>query len=324
MRAKPIIGAIIFSIIFICFVATLIFLILSYTDKNLADLNNTLEILFPIYTSISVSIVSGFYRFFFHSPWLVLDLEKSRHYLIEVFDLKASEQTTGVLSRPGEISKARAKYLRISLQNKGKATAKNCRIKLHIHHSDYELVREPSNLYPSGFHQFKKERKPPPFIDIAAGDSQIFDICSMTNITIDRRILRFEDYFNYSRKEAKNNPFLFYRNKVFYIKLFAYSENNEPIESQYKIYLNSSIKDIECRQIDIQEFEWEKLNKKMKRKKNKQTEEKKENKVADIKRQDEKSNLNNEELRIINDNQENFQESGVFDEDLKGDFTTGL
>ena len=129
---------------------------------------------------------------------------------------------------------------------------------MHIFFTNHVLVHEPSNLYPSGFHHYKKDRKLPPFIDIAAGDSQIFDICSTTNITSQRNIIRFEDYFNYSRKEAKNNPFILNSIKEVYIKLFAYADNSNPIETQYKIYKNEAIDADEWRKIDIKEFKMEK------------------------------------------------------------------
>lgn len=241
MRAKSIVGLIFYIILGIVLLILLILLILSFINPVFTSLQDIFKISFPIYTSIAISLFSGTYRLFFRTPWLALDLEDSRHYLIDEFDLEDNEQTSGVTIRLGENVKARAKYIRINLKNKGKETAKNCRIKMHIFFTNHVLVHEPSNLYPSGFHHYKKDRKPPPFIDIAVGDSQIFDICSTTNITLQRNVIRFEDYFNYSRKEAKNNPFILNSMKEVYIKLFAYSDNSNPIETQYKIFKNKAI-----------------------------------------------------------------------------------
>ena len=46
--------------------------------------------------------------------------------------------------------------------------------------------------------------------------------------------------------------------KEVYIKLFAYSDNSNPIETQYKIFKNKAIDADEWRQIDIKEFKMEK------------------------------------------------------------------
>lgn len=319
MRAKPLKGIIFYILISLPSIGLLISLILSFNNSNFAVMRDFLKISFPIYTSIIISLISGTYRHFFLMPWLDLDLENSRNYLIDEFDIEESEQTTGVYIKQGESIKARAKYLRINLKNKGKETAKNCRIKLHIYYQNYELVREPSNLYPSGFHHFKKDRKTPPFIDIAAGDSQIFDICSTTNITSERNVIRFEDYFNYSRIEVKNNPLILDGIKLFYIKLFVYSDNNSPFERRYKIFKKPEIDTYEWRQIDIKQFDWEKNKKEMKNSMEKAQIHK------DIELIKKKENKTPKEVYQPHDfSQKSYDNNNKYDEQRKEDYTTGL
>lgn len=300
-------------------IVLLIFLIISFTNPDFADLRDFLSIFFPIYTSIVISLISSTFLHFFHAPSLSLDLEPSRHFLINEFEIEVARQTSGVQIREGESPIARAKYIRINLRNKGKETAKNCRIKLHIYFPDHELVREPSNLYPSGFHQYKKDRIPPPFIDIAAGDSQIFDICSTTNITVERNLIRFEDYFNYSRVEVKNNPILFDGIKFFFIKLFVYSDNSEPFERQYKILKNLKIDAGEWRQIDIQEDKWEKQKKEVKF----ISEKPDSDKTAETMEKDEVISQK-VDYQSQSYSKEPYNDKKEYDEHLKGDYTTGL
>jgi len=155
-------------------------------------------------------------------------------------------------------TKEKSKYIRINLINKGKKTAENCSIKLHIYYEDGILAHEPSNIYPAGYHHAKLKKKLPPLIDIAAGDSQIFDVCSTNNRFGNDRLLRFEDHFTHTRIQARNRP-LFIR--TYYIKLFVFSDNNSPIEKQYKVYKDSLRKGSDWQKINIKEYNWEKIKK---------------------------------------------------------------
>ncbi|HEC36850.1 hypothetical protein LCGC14_0646600 [marine sediment metagenome] len=319
MRVRSITGVIFYTIMVLSLIILLVFLFLSYNCPVFVSMRDIFKISLPIYASLVIGLISSTYGHFFRRPWLALDLENSRHYLIDEFDLEENNQTSGVKIKLGDTVSARAKYIRVNLLNNGKETAKNCRIKLHIYYANHELVREPSNLYPSGYHQFKKDRKPPPFIDIAAGDSQIFDICSTTNIYIQHNIVRFEDYFNYSRIESKNNPLSLNGIKEFYIKLFVYSDNNDAFEEQYKIFKKEGNNTDEWRNIDMTEFEWEK--KKIEIRTNSQNPEI--NEDIQLTKTDEAKSPNEEYLH--NDNsQKSNNKIYEFDENLKGDHTTGL
>jgi len=231
-------------------------------------MNQIFIVLVPITSSIIISFTPGIYHITYKRSKLKLDLENSREFLIQIFDTQFSRLERTNLNRiesavtisPGEESTEKSKYLRINLRNKGKKTAENCSIKLYIYYWDFSLVREPSSIYPAGYHHIKSKKEPPPLIDIAAGDFQIYDICSTTNRTGYTRLIRFEDHFTHSRIEARNRP-LFIR-KIYYIKLFVYSDNNSPIEKYYIIFLDSSIKGLNWKRINIKEFNWERYKKK--------------------------------------------------------------
>ena len=319
MRVKSVRGVIFYIALGLFFMILLILLILSFIYPDFTTMKDVFKISFPIYTSIVISLISSTYRHFFRTPWLTLDLENSRHYLIDEFDLEENEQTSGVDMKLGERVRAKAKYIRINLLNNGKETAKNCRIKLHIYYTNSKLVREPSNLYPSGFHHFKKERKPPPFIDIAAGDSQIFDICSTTNINVQKNVIRVEDYFNYSRIEAKNNPLILDHIKEFYIKLFVYSDNSEAIEEQFKIFKDHTIDTGAWRRINIKKFEWEKQKAEIRTisRSPKINEDIKLNEKDETKSQ-------KEEFQPNEYSQKAYSNNNKYDEYLNGDQSTGL
>ena len=319
MLMKSIVGFFFYVILGFTLLLLLTLLIISFFNPVLASMQDFFKISFPIYTSIAISLISSTYRHFFRTPWLTLDLKDSRHYLVDEFDLEDNEQTSGVSIQLGENVKAKAKFIRINLKNKGKETAKNCMIKMHIYFTNHELVHEPSNLYPSGFHHYKKDRKSPPFIDIAAGDSQIFDICSTTNIYLQRNVIRFEDYFNYSRKEVKNNPFILNGIKEVYIKLFVYSDNNNAIEEQYKIFKNQAIEADEWRQIDIEAFKWEKQKDKT-REISQSPELKEDIKLTVV----DKDKFQNQENQINKESHESYNNTNKYDEYLNGDHSTGL
>ncbi|MBN1214493.1 MAG: hypothetical protein JXA99_03530 [Candidatus Lokiarchaeota archaeon] len=221
-------------------------------------MKDVFKITFPISISTIISIIFGTYRSFFQTPLLEFELKESYNYLIDIFDVE-NNNTTAIQMNIGDRINPFAKYIRINLKNIGKTTAKNCRLKIYIYFKDGELVREPSNLYPSGFHQFKKERKPPPFVDIAAGDSQIFDICSTSNIHDEKDIIRFEDFFNYSRVQAKNNPLIMNHNNLLYITIYAYSDNNKSIKENYMIFKDSFLEGNELWEIlNIKKINWPK------------------------------------------------------------------
>lgn len=106
---------------------------------------------------------------------------------------------------------------------------------MYVYYNNFQLIHEPSNIYPAGYHHSKAKREIPPLIDIAAGDSQIFDICSSTNHNIDFRFIRFEDHFSFSRKEGKYHSLV---HRPIYIRLFVYSDNNSPVENlQHKRHI---------------------------------------------------------------------------------------
>lgn len=249
------------------FLISLIFNICLFFIIPLDPNNQLLFFFMPILISFNITTATPIYNFIINRPKLILDLESSRKYLINFFDTQSAgleevrdiKSSIAVTIQDGEEAKERSKYIRINLVNTGKKTAVNCRIKLHIFYSDFELVREPSNIYPAGFHHIKREKNLPPLINIAAGDSQIFDICSTNNRTENIRLLRFEDHFSHSRIEAINSP-LFIR-KIYYIKLFVYSDNNAPIEKNYILFLDPRIKRLDWQKINIKEFNWEKLKK---------------------------------------------------------------
>lgn len=259
-------------------------------------LNPTLLITSQIYTPITISLTPIFYRAIFKRSHLFLDLEESRQYLIQIFEVESDEPPTIAL---GETSTTKAKYLRINLRNIGKQTAKNCRIKIFIYYYNFELVQEPTNIYPAGYHHYKIKKELPPLVDIAAGDSQIFDICSTTNITSQTRFVRFEDHFSLSRLEAELHSLNL---KIYYIKLIVYSDNNAPIEKRYKIFIDDSIQGLEWQKINIKEYDWEKSKKQK------------------LKANEKKVNINQEEIsqRIKNNIRTDVNKTEFNNSDFKG------
>ena len=203
-------------------------------------------------------------KYFFNQPNLILELEKYRDELIQIYQTHAFSQaprdnepkrfniiTTLDREQEGE----KSKYIRVKLVNNGRKTAKNCRIKIHILKPWNEKVHEESNLYPSGYHQVKKNRELPPAINIAPKDSQIFDICSSNNLWENDKLIRFEDYFTYSTVQGQEDLNLL---RIYHIKLFVYSDNNPAFEKQYCIYKNEEIQGLDWERLDIKEYEWEK------------------------------------------------------------------
>ncbi|MHA1285597.1 MAG: hypothetical protein ACTSUX_06535 [Promethearchaeota archaeon] len=214
-----------------------------------------LEFLIPIVISVFITLTSPIYQFLLKRSKLKFELDNGRDFLIKVFNVSSDS--------PNPL----AKYLRVKLVNVGRITAINCSVKIYIYNSNGELVREPSNLYPSGYHNYKQEGKNPPLINIAAGDFQIFDICS-SKYNANPYFIRFEDHFTYSRHEAEINP-LSLHNYLF-ITLFAYSDNNLPIKKNFKIYRDSNLSNEFWEQIDIKECDWRREIKKTSIKEEKQ------------------------------------------------------
>ena len=201
-------------------------------------------LILQIYTPLTISLGPIFYRYIFRRSHLILDLEKSREFLIHVFDIDVEKPAEYLGGKP------EANYLRINLENIGKKLAKNCSIKMFIYYDNFKLIREPSNLYPAGYHHFKKKNKIPPLIDIAAGDSKIFDICSIANRK-NSKFIQFEDYVSLTQKTAKSQELPL---ETYCIELFVYSDNNPPINKQYKIFVDDSILKPDWSKINIKEF----------------------------------------------------------------------
>jgi len=206
-------------------------------------------------------------RYYFYQPNLKLDLENYRDELIQIYQTQSFRQTPDndepkrfniITTSEREEIKEKSKYIRIKLINKGRKTAENCKIKIHIFKPWNEKVHEESYLYPSGYHRIKKNRELPPAVSIAPKDSQIFDICSSNNLWENERLIRFEDYFTYSTVQGQDD--LNFLGK-YYIKLFVYSDNNPPFEKQYCIFLNEIIKGLDWEKLDIKEYDWEDKNK---------------------------------------------------------------
>ena len=291
-----------------------IFLIILIQNPN----NIIAPIIIPIFTSIIITFSPPLYRFIYKKPNLKFDLEDSRHFLIDIFDTVSSSLdndetnriTEAVTISPGEEPTEKSKYLRVCLKNEGHQTAKNCSIKMFIHYSDFEMVREPSNLYPAGFHHKKRKRELPPLIDIAAGDFQIFDICSTNNRSFDTKTIRFEDHFSHSRIEAQNNPH--FLPGPYYLKLFAYSDNNPPIEEDYKIFLDPSIEGLDWKKINIKKCDWKKVK------------EKKREEVKKVKGKDGIKKDNSEYLQNGNKTNLNNQKFDYQPNKTNNDYSTGL
>lgn len=225
----------------------------------------------PLYSTFTTIFCSSFFfslpyiiKYIFNQPNLILELEKSRDELIQIYQTHAFSQvprgnepkrfnisTTFDQEQEGE----RSKYLRIKLINNGRKTAENCRIKIHILKPWNEKVHEESYLYPSGYHQFKKKRELPPVINIAPKDSQNFDICSSNNLWENAKLVRFEDYFTYSTVQGQEDLNLL---GTYHIKLFVYSDNNPAFEKQYCIYINKEIQGLDWEKLDIKKYKWEK------------------------------------------------------------------
>lgn len=228
-----------------------------------------------IYSTLTTIFCSSFFfslpyiiKYFFNQPNLNLELEKYRDELIQIYSTHAFSQaprenepkrfniiTTLEREQEGE----RSKYLRIKLENNGRKTAENCRIKMHILKPWDEIVHEASYIFPSGYHQAKKNRELPPAINIAPKDSQIYDICSSNNLWENDKLIRFEDYFTYSTVQGQEDLNLL---KNYRIKLFVYSDNNPAFEKQYCVYKNNKIEGIDWEKLDIKEFEWKKQSEK--------------------------------------------------------------
>ena len=225
-----------------------------------------------LYSTLTTVFCSSFFfslpyiiKYFFNQPNLNLELEKYRDELIQIYSTHAFNQapreseprrfniiTTLEREQEGE----KSKYLRIKLDNNGRKTAVNCRIKIHILKPWNETVHEASYLYPSGYHQAKKNRELPPAINIAPKDSQIFDICSSNNLWENNRLVRFEDYFTYSTVQGQEELNLL---GIYHLKLFIYSDNNPAFEKQYDIYKNEDIQGLDWEKLDIKENQWQKM-----------------------------------------------------------------
>ena len=222
-----------------------------------------------LYSTLTTIFCSSFFfsmpyiiKYFFNQPNLILELNKYRDELIQIYPTHAFSQapresepkrfniiTTLERVQEGE----RSKYIRIKLVNSGRKTAENCRIKMHIFKPWNETVHEASYLYPSGYHQAKKQRELPPTINIAPKDSQIFDICSSNNLWENNKLVRFEDYFTYSTVQGQEDLNLL---GTYYIILFVYSNNNPAFERRYCIYKNEEIQGLDWEKLDIKEFKW--------------------------------------------------------------------
>ena len=241
----------IFAILYIGIIfGNLIIIILLFINIAQEPFYSTFLLILQFYTPLTISLGPILYRYILRRSHLILDLENSREFLINDFDI--------IRENPEEYleGKPKSKYLRINLKNIGKKTAKNCRIKMYIYYSDFELIREPSNLYPAGYHYFKNRKDLPPLIDIAAGDSQIFDICSITNHYINPYFIRFEDYVSKTQLTAESLKLTL---ETYYIKLFVYSDNNSPIKKQYRIFIDDTISGPNWNKINIKEYKWEDL-----------------------------------------------------------------
>lgn len=240
------------SILYLGIICGNVVIVIALFNSNIQDpFYLTYSVILQVYTPFTVSIGPIFYRYIFKRSHLILDLEDSREYLINTLEIE--------VSNPAEYydGKPMAKYLRINLKNIGNKTARNCRIKMYAYYNNFQLIHEPSNIYPAGYHHSKARRKIPPLIDIAARDSQIFDICSSTNHNIDFRFIRFEDHFSFSRKEGKYHSLV---HRPIYIRLFVYSDNNSPVEKRYKLFVDDSISGLEWEQINIEEYKWVELS----------------------------------------------------------------
>jgi len=240
-KLKSSIFAILYSGIFF---GNLIIVILLFINIAQETFYSTFLLILQIYTPLTISLGPIFYRCILRRSHLILDLENSREFLINVFDIEVENHAEYLEGKP------KAKYLRINLNNIGKKTAKNCSIKMFIYYYNFKLIREPSNLYPAGYHHFKKKGELPPLIDIATGDSQIFDICSSANHKIDSKI-RFQDYVSLSQKTAKLKKLTL---RTYYIDLFVYSDNNPPIKKKYKIFIDDPLSEPDWSKIDIKEY----------------------------------------------------------------------
>ena len=240
-KLKSSIFAILYSGIFF---GNLIIVILLFINIAQETFYSTFLLILQIYSPLTISLGPIFYRYIFRRSHLILDLKDSKDFLVGVFDIDVKNPAEYLEGKP------EAKYLRINLMNIGKKLAKNCRIKVFICCDNFKLIHEPSNLYPAGYHHFKKKNELPPLIDIAAGDSQIFDICRSANHKIDSKI-RFQDYVSLSQKTAKFRKLPL---GTYYIELFVYSDNNPPIKEKYKIFIDDSISKPDWSKIDIKEY----------------------------------------------------------------------
>jgi len=252
----------IFAILYLGIIfGNLIIAILLFINIAQEPFYSTFLLILQIYTPLTISLGPIFYRYILRRSHLILDLKNLREFLIKVFDIEVENPAEYLEEKP------EARYLRINLKNIGKKAAKNCSIKILIYHDNCKLIREPSNLYPAGYHHFKKKKKRPPLIDIAAGDSQIFDICTIENRKIDQ-ILMFEDYVSYTQKTAELNTLPL---RTYYIDLFVYSDNNPTIKKQYKIFIDNSKPGLDWSKFDIKEDKCEETKNQQEIKKKNQT-----------------------------------------------------
>jgi len=236
----------IFAILYLGIIfGNLIIAILLFINIAQEPFYSTFLFILQIYTPLTISLGPIFYRYIFKRSHLILDLENSREFLINDFDLEVDDPAEYLKEKP------KARYLRINLKNNGKKLAKNCSIKIYIYND--KLIREPSNLYPAGYHHFKKKNKPPPLIDIAAGDSQIFDICSNANHKKNKKFIQFEDYVSHTQKTAKLKELPL---GTYCIELVVYSDNNSPIRKQYKIFIDDSSSEPDWSKINIKEYKY--------------------------------------------------------------------
>ncbi|MHA1414328.1 MAG: hypothetical protein ACTSO4_17155, partial [Promethearchaeota archaeon] len=243
-----------------CIVGSIIILIwLIIQQINLPEMAQFFSNVTTIFSSVFCLSLRYIYDWSFNQPDLTLELEEFRNELIRIYRThsfsqapqdKKQKRFNVVTTSTSEICE-KSKYIRIKLVNRGKKTAENCRIKIHIFDSGLKKVHEESYLYPSGYHQSKKKRELPPAVPIAPKDSQIFDICSTNNLWENQQLVRFEDYFTYSTVQGQEEQNLI---GTYYIKLFVYSDNNPAFEKQYLIYLNEDIQGLDWEKLDIKEF----------------------------------------------------------------------
>jgi len=110
----------IFAILYLGIIfGNLIIAILLFINIAQEPFYSTFLLILQIYTPLTISLGPIFYRYILRRSHLILDLEKSRDFLIKVFDIEVENPEKYLGEKP------QAKYLRIYLTNIGKKSAKN-------------------------------------------------------------------------------------------------------------------------------------------------------------------------------------------------------